>query len=1170
MNQRLRKGRVQTKGFDAVQQIQPAGLPGSTYVRPPEPYKPGRDLALLAEAFGGLSSSLSELHNDKLRQERAAAAEAKADDRAARTESREAAKEARDAAKMQDEVNKQTADQMPWDTFTPQQLQDVVSSNDKPGGNPFALQMAATVLGKKAGVDFSGDLTAAYENYDPSSGQTVRQYLEERTFKWLNTTYGDTNSVQQRLARQGAWSVIDTHITELEKKEASYLKDQSKEDLSQGLEAAAADVIVKGKALKLTPKSIATDLLEEWQGFKTQAQGSRARPEFMGADVNGPFKKAIEGAAASGDVDLVMEMLNTQVPGMRASLLKDPDHQTWAEETRTKAIKASIEKTSDDHYATISNMEYLAGKGELNDQIIKGAVDGKLITPKQAGDLMVKSRTARDAAIEKARTEAEKTKAELAYNTEVDTITAANLDVAVSGGGLSGLQDREITDKTGNGTTTLTVKEQKDAVTARWEKQHASKVEEIRASQGEEAAAEYDINQKIEFYGTNYQLENKQWKALFDSVGGGMSLTRWLKSGGKDVPADVQQAFATYDKLVAKDPTLAAQYVKDEKTRIILEAYHIAKTSASTYSGGGVATPEGAMGMALEMADRLENNPEKVKGIFWTEKSKGKLRKQIMDGGWINFDGKVPDDLTGEATKLADFYSRAGMTEDAAIARAVENIKKDYVQVHSGTISGGYLVNSKGIDDKEGFVDFIDTITTEKVRQARPGPFDENADFIPFRVQDNWMLKEANGNAILMDRDGKPVIITPKDYDNFKERKFLADFKEAQDKAAGKADPWEILWNGLTNAEDRNRFWAMKEKWDKKEAERAAWEEQRAKRRGEIPDANLRTSELISKVGRDGRAKMVADVNPAFYDVAQPDLSALDTGGLLPGETMTTEALVPFVIQAESTFDPSAVSPTGEHFGLMQLGVDTAAVDAAKALGITEYLTASREKRIDMLMDADFNKKLGTKYLGMMMDKYGNRTEDALVAYNWGTGNADKWIKGGRKWEDLPKETQGYVSKIMSAAGNPAPSGSGVPGIKNYQTGQYGTKLTYANQSATRNRRVTPTLEAKLDYSVSNIFGPGYTVQIFSGGQPKKGTSGARKGSTRHDDHGHGGRAADVYIIDPQGRKVRDKVKLLRLKRMWIASGMGSVGTFMSDYGLHLDEITQDQLGPGQSLTWTY
>jgi soluble lytic murein transglycosylase-like protein len=55
--------------------------------------------------------------------------------------------------------------------------------------------------------------------------------------------------------------------------------------------------------------------------------------------------------------------------------------------------------------------------------------------------------------------------------------------------------------------------------------------------------------------------------------------------------------------------------------------------------------------------------------------------------------------------------------------------------------------------------------------------------------------------------------------------------------------------------------------------------------------------------------------------------------------------------------------------------------------------------------------RVGTEYLGAMQNKYDNLNH-ALIAYNWGTGNTDKWIKKGAKFAELPKETQNYVKKI--------------------------------------------------------------------------------------------------------------------------------------------------------------
>ena len=55
--------------------------------------------------------------------------------------------------------------------------------------------------------------------------------------------------------------------------------------------------------------------------------------------------------------------------------------------------------------------------------------------------------------------------------------------------------------------------------------------------------------------------------------------------------------------------------------------------------------------------------------------------------------------------------------------------------------------------------------------------------------------------------------------------------------------------------------------------------------------------------------------------------------------------------------------------------------------------------------------RVGRDYLKAMVDRYGNR-EHALVAYNWGPGNADKWIASGANPAKLPKETRDYVARV--------------------------------------------------------------------------------------------------------------------------------------------------------------
>jgi hypothetical protein len=69
------------------------------------------------------------------------------------------------------------------------------------------------------------------------------------------------------------------------------------------------------------------------------------------------------------------------------------------------------------------------------------------------------------------------------------------------------------------------------------------------------------------------------------------------------------------------------------------------------------------------------------------------------------------------------------------------------------------------------------------------------------------------------------------------------------------------------------------------------------------------------------------------------------------------------------------------------------------------------------------NRALGRAYLARMYRRYGN-WPDAVAAYNWGPGNVDAWIGGGRPAQKFPLEVERYRDRVMreAALGNPAPA----------------------------------------------------------------------------------------------------------------------------------------------------
>jgi hypothetical protein len=61
------------------------------------------------------------------------------------------------------------------------------------------------------------------------------------------------------------------------------------------------------------------------------------------------------------------------------------------------------------------------------------------------------------------------------------------------------------------------------------------------------------------------------------------------------------------------------------------------------------------------------------------------------------------------------------------------------------------------------------------------------------------------------------------------------------------------------------------------------------------------------------------------------------------------------------------------------------------------------------------NRALGRAYLARMYRRYGN-WPDAIAAYNWGPGNLDAWIGGGRAADKLPLAVEHYRNHVLREA----------------------------------------------------------------------------------------------------------------------------------------------------------
>lgn len=94
--------------------------------------------------------------------------------------------------------------------------------------------------------------------------------------------------------------------------------------------------------------------------------------------------------------------------------------------------------------------------------------------------------------------------------------------------------------------------------------------------------------------------------------------------------------------------------------------------------------------------------------------------------------------------------------------------------------------------------------------------------------------------------------------------------------------------------------------------------------------------------------------------------------------------LVYSIIKAESNFNPDVTSESSA-IGLMQIIQNTAEETASK-IGINIQTKLK-------LYEPEMNIQIGIKYFSDLLKEYNNNINLAIIAYNAGMGNVNKWIE---------------------------------------------------------------------------------------------------------------------------------------------------------------------------------
>lgn len=162
---------------------------------------------------------------------------------------------------------------------------------------------------------------------------------------------------------------------------------------------------------------------------------------------------------------------------------------------------------------------------------------------------------------------------------------------------------------------------------------------------------------------------------------------------------------------------------------------------------------------------------------------------------------------------------------------------------------------------------------------------------------------------------------------------------------------------------------------------------------------------VLSDRPREGDRQIATHVVPGSQGVRATKPTTLKTSRFddairrHAGKNGVSADLVRAVIQVESAYNPSAVSPKGA-MGLMQLMPATAA-----EFGVRDPF------------EPEQNIGAGVAYLKRLLDRYDQRVELALAAYNAGPGNVEKY-------GDVPpfRETRNYIKKVTESAPSAPPN----------------------------------------------------------------------------------------------------------------------------------------------------
>lgn len=611
--------------------IQPAGLPGSTFVQV-QRKEVGGNFRALAESLGNLSGALSSF--------------------------------ARSSEVRQDDPN--SPENRKFLDTVAQMDQGDLSKVDPSSLNRVQQDALATALGGKGAQVFRGQIFDDYhQNFDKDTGD-FNSWYEDRRKQFAQQLPSDA-------ARAQFYRQTENFKEQMWNKDTEQKVGTALENRDDAVYATITNDVDDAIANGHKPLDIANAVIaHSTANRKFMALGGKAQNEIL-------FRIA-QKYAAEGQVDIVKGILNHSRDGV-GPLSKTAEYQT-----KSYSLIETAERVHDSNASQVSFDDRLQIEKDIREgtyteekaRRYREKYPDTYKVPQAANDVDMseRGRLAAEEAYNKEQAKRQRRAQSLQEEAQAEANVYGGL---LKFGGAHDVEDVTITGPEGT-PKTISRDELLDRAVKRFLRttDEAEKEMIARGASPDEARRQITAR-KLEWFDHN-DIDNPEWKREFNSIARAGSLKRVLRKG--EISSHLSQVAENYWLLYRENPAYARKLVTDDDARDFLDEYVASR-------GGGTTTGEGTFQVSAQealvsAAERVAMTPDQKAAAFVKEEDIAKASKDMMNQADAEENTAINRGYI--AGKLRR-YVRKGLSVDDARTRVQADL-----QYRTTTINGAWVL----------------------------------------------------------------------------------------------------------------------------------------------------------------------------------------------------------------------------------------------------------------------------------------------------------------------------------------------------------------------------------------------------------------------------------------------------------------------------------------------